>query len=174
MNILFLGHLNNLKYVQIAFFLYTETYQGNSSLMFFVHAIEIQLQLVNPFQLFYNYVNGLSLSSFSSVTCESGCNDDEKDNNDCEDDGDSTRGFNNDDEENDGDTVTIDDVAIKFIGYYPLSSSRASNRVRSQPWIIFHQPAANPNGRHTSSLPILSNSNFFLAIFEYRISIGCE
>lgn len=31
----------------------------------------------------------------------------------------------------------------------------------------------NPGECYTAVLPILSNSNFFLAIFEYLISIGC-
>lgn len=51
--------------------------------------------------------------------------------------------------------------------------STCSNRVRSQPWIIFQQLAANPIGCYTSSLPIFNSSIFFLAIFEYKISIGC-
>lgn len=85
---------------------------------------------------------------------------------DCDYDGDSVLGFNNDDEENEDDSVEIGDVETIFIGYYPLSSSRASKRVRNQPWIKFHQPAANPSGRYTSSLPIFNNSNFFFAILE--------
>lgn len=38
---------------------------------------------------------------------------------------------------------------------------------------MFQKPAANPTGRYTSSLPIFNSSIFFLAIFEYRISMGC-
>lgn len=58
-------------------------------------------------------------------------------------------------------------LMVWLIVYYPRSSSRAANRVRSELMIRFHQPAANPSGRYkVFSLPILSSSNFFLAIFE--------
>jgi len=58
-------------------------------------------------------------------------------------------------------------LMVWLIVYYPRSSSRAANRVRSELMIRFHQPAANPSGRYkVLSLPILSSSNFFLAIFE--------
>lgn len=70
-----------------------------------------------------------------------------------------------------------DDMLTVFvlIVYYPRSSSRAANRVRNELMIKFHQPAANPSGRYNEfSLPILSSSNFFLAIFEYNMSIGCD
>lgn len=70
-----------------------------------------------------------------------------------------------------------DDMLTVFvlIVYYPRSSSRAANRVRNELMIRFHQPAANPSGRYNEfSLPILSSSNFFLAIFEYNMSIGCD
>lgn len=70
---------------------------------------------------------------------------------------------------------TDETLMVWLIVYYPRSSSRAANRVRNELTIKFHQPAANPSGRYKElSLPILSSSNFFLAIFEYSISIGCD
>lgn len=58
-------------------------------------------------------------------------------------------------------------LMVWLIVYYPRSSSRAANRVRSELMIRFHQPAANPSGRYkVLSLPIMSSSTFFLAIFE--------
>jgi len=68
-----------------------------------------------------------------------------------------------------------DMLMVLLIVYYPRSSLRAANRVRNELRIKFHQPAANPSGRYKEfSLPIFSSSNFFLAIFEYNISIGCD
>lgn len=56
--------------------------------------------------------------------------------------------------------------------YYTAWLFELSSKARNQTWNTFQYPAAKPTGRYTSSLPILSSSYFFLAILEYKMSIG--